>query len=319
MVVRDEVASLINIHNGDVMAVSAKREGIPGEHLAFRESLVTGPVSANADSLATRARFLSAAYGEELLRASNNLFQQEQSLNAAVEQDEIVLWFEHDLFCLVHFVYLLQRFRGRNVSFIWSSEALVLREPADLYELFNSRTPATPAVCDTAARSWSAFTSPDPRTLNDVFTSASADISFLREGFRLHASRFPSLSNGLGSVENRLLNLIAAGAGDFASLFPQFDAQRPRFGYGDVQVLAMLRELASRAVPLITMIESDETPPKATFAITPAGENVMSGSVDDVAINDPDFWLGGAHVTKESVWRWDESRGEIILSRPRVS
>ena len=45
MVVRDEVASLINIHNGDVMAVSAKREGIPGEHLAFRESLVTGPVS----------------------------------------------------------------------------------------------------------------------------------------------------------------------------------------------------------------------------------------------------------------------------------
>ena len=86
-----------------------------------------------------------------------------------------------------------------------------------------------------------------------------------------------------------------------------------------MQVLAVLRELASRTVPLITMIESDDMPPKATFAITPAGENVMSGSVDDVAINDPDFWLGGAHVTKESVWRWNESHGEIILSPPRVS
>jgi hypothetical protein len=319
MVVRDEVASLINIHNGDVMAVSAKREGIPGEHLAFRESLVTGPVSASTDSMATRARFLSGAYGEELLRASNNLFQQEQLLNAAAEQDEIVLWFEHDLFCLVHFVYLLQRFHGRNVSFIWSSEALVLREPADLHELYNSRTPATPAVFDASALAWSAYTSPDPRALNETFKSVSPEISFLPDGFRLHASRFPSLSNGLGSVENRLLKLISSGAGDFSSIFPEFDLQRPRFGFGDVQVLATLRELASRAVPLITMTESEETPPKATFSITPSGESVMSGSVDDVAINDPDFWLGGAHVTKESVWRWDESRGEIIKSHSRVS
>lgn len=319
MVVGDEVASLINIHNGDVMLVSAKREGLPGEHMAFRESLVMGPVPATPDWQEARARFLSAAHREELLRASNSLFQQDQALTAAASQDEIVLWFEHDLFCLVHFVYLLQRFRDRNVSFVWCSDALAMREEEDLKLLFDSRTAATPAVFETAALAWAAYVSPDPRALNDVLGAATGDLPFLRDGLRLHASRFPSTRNGLGSVENRFLKLISAGSTDFATLFPKFDDAPPRFGFGDTQVLYTLRYMASRAVPLITLTETDETPPKATFTITPAGANVMNGSVDDLTVNDPDFWLGGAHLTKEKVWRWDEARGEIILSRPAVS
>jgi Domain of unknown function (DUF1835) len=315
MVVVDEVASLINIHNGDAMLVYAKREGLPGEHIAFRESLVAGPVVASADWLSTRAHFLSSAFREELLRTSNSLFEQEQALNAAAEQDEIVLWFEHDLFCLVNFLYLLNHFRERNVSFVWCSDPLALREAADLRLLFESRTPATPAVFDIAARAWGAYTSPDPRFLNDVFSSAPNDLPFLRDGMRLHASRFPSIRNGLGSVENRLLTIIASGVNDFATLFPLFDEKPPRFGLGDAQVLYVLRYLASRPVPVITMAEAHEVPPKATFAITPAGQNVLAGKVDDTTVNDPDFWLGGVHLTKENVWRWDEARGEILPSR----
>ncbi len=319
MVAGDEVASLINIHNGDAMLVAAKRQGLPGEHIEFRESLVCGPVVTTADSLAVRAHFLSSAFREETLRTSNSLFEQEQALAAAESQDEIVLWFEHDLFCLVHFLYLLNRFRGRNVSYVWSAGALALREPADLDQLFDSRTPATPAVFDMASRAWGAYVSSDPRMLNDLVAGPGIELPFLREGLRLHASRFPSTRNGLGSIENRLLNLIAAGATDFAALFSLFDEKPPRFGFGDTQVLYTLRTMSARGVPPISMAETTDTPPKATFGITPAGENFLRGDVDDLSINAPDFWLGGAHVTKENEWRWDESRGEIILNRPAGS
>ena len=37
----------------------------------------------------------------------------------------------------------------------------------------------------------------------------------------------------------------------------------------------------------------------------PAGENVLRGAVDDTTVNDPDRWLGGVHLTKENLWRWD--------------
>ena len=146
MVVGDEVASLINIHNGDAMLIYAKREGLPGEHIAYRESLVSGPVVPAGDWLSARAHFLASAFREELLRTSNSLFEQEQHLDAAAQHDEIVLWFEHDLFCLINFLYLLNRFRERNVSFVWCSDPLALREPADLQLLSESRMPATPVI-----------------------------------------------------------------------------------------------------------------------------------------------------------------------------
>lgn len=312
---------MINIHNGDAMAATARRMGLPGEHLPFREALVVGPTPKSSEWLAMRAGFLAGTSGEDLLRVSNALFEQDQILNAAAESnDEIVLWFEHDLFCLVNFLYLLERLRGRrNVSFVWCSGILTERDPNELLRLSNSRAPVTPSLSNLAARAWGAYTSPDPRLLLEVIAAPANEMPFLREGFRLHASRFPSTRNGLGSVDNRLLTLIAAGARDFAVLFPQFDEKPPRFGYGDTQILDALRALGSRAVPLITIVENAGAPPKITFAITPAGENVMNGAVDDLAVNDPDFWLGGVHLRKENIWRWDELRGEIIPSPSAAS
>ena len=53
----------------------------------------------------------------------------------------------------------------------------------------------------------------------------------------------------------------------------------------------------------------------AMVTITPAGENVLCGEVDNLAVNDPDLWLGGVHLTKENVWRFDGTR----LSRSAAS
>ena len=118
----------------------------------------------------------------------------------------------------------------------------------------------------------------------------------------LHASRFPSTSNGLGVIEQRILTVLATGALEFTALFPQADTDPPRFGFGDAEVMATLKAMSTRAVPLITI---NGQPPKSIFAITPAGENVLSGEVDECSVNDVDAWLGGVHLTKENLLRWD--------------
>ncbi len=302
---------MINLHNGDAMAIAAKRARIPGEHLPFRESLVVGPIPPAEKWIAVRARFLSHRYGEELLRASNALFEQQQALTAAASHDEVVLWFEHDLFCLINLLYLLQRF-DRRVSIIWCPDPLAESDDAALMKLFQSRNPLTPAMHEAARTAWKAFASSDPRSLNRLIATENRDFPFLRDGLTLHASRFPSTRNGLGSVENRLLILIAGGATEFATLFGRFDETPPRLGFGDAEVLAALRDLANRDVPLATITEAEGTPPKAIFALTPAGENVMSASVNDLKINTPDAWLGGVHLTAENTFRWDEQQKRIL-------
>ncbi len=302
MVVGHAVASVIHIHNGDVVAALARRSNIPGEHLAYRESLVTGPVVPGPQWIETRARAIGEAHGEDLLRVRTGLLEQEQTLDAARTASEVILWFEHDLYCLVHLVHLLHRFANTRVSVVWCPTPLGEQDERDLYLLYESRSAVTPAMMKTASAVWRAYTSPDPTALNEWITRQVPEFPFLREGLTLHASRFPSLTNGLGAIEQRALGHIAAGFTDFATLFDRLNAEVPRFGFGDAEIFRHLQSMAWRGVPLITL--SGE-PPKALCTITPAGENVLRGTVDDTKINDPDLWLGGTHVTKDQLWRFD--------------
>jgi len=302
---------MIHIHNGDVVAEAARRSGIEGEHLPFREALATGPVPRDVD-LETRARFLADASHEHVLRIRNGLIDQDRALEAAMQQDEVVLWFEHDLFCLANLLNVLLRFASHpRLSLVWCTEPL---SQEDLYLRYESRGSVTPAMLKLAREAWDAFTSPDPTALNRFVREDSRDFPFLREGLTLHAARFPSTLNGLGIVEQRLLDGIGIGSADFGAVFARFDPQPPRLGFGDAEALRVLRVLSSLAVPLVTMTEEPGTPPKAIFARTPAAENVLRGEVDYLKVNDPDYWIGGVHITRENIWRWDADRREIVAS-----
>jgi hypothetical protein len=298
---------VIHIHNGDVTAMLARRSGLEGEHLPFRETLVAGPIPQD-DWLETRARFLADAYGENLLRVRNDLLEQERALDAVAAHDEVVLWFEHDLFCLVNFLYLLQRMaRHPRVTAVWCDQPIGTREEGDLHPLFDSRRAVTPRMFAAADRGWAAYSSPDPRALNSVIANDDPDFPFLRTGLELHAMRFPSTRNGLGAVEARALDLIAAGASEFVAVFDAFNTDVPRYGLGDGEFYRVLWRLANVAVPMLTMTkgEGPASPPKALFAVTPAGEKVMAGQADFLDLNGTDFWLGGAHLTNGKAWRWD--------------
>ena len=315
---------MIHFHNGDVAASLARRAGVPGRHVPFRESLVGGPVRPNLpvhEWVEQRALFLSEHHGEKLLRVRNESLEQELNLDKAKEEEEIVLWFEHDLYCLVHLLYLMSRLaKARRITLIWCPQPLGTQSEEDRFNLFQSRAAVTPAMATAGSLAWKAFTSDDPMSLNRFIDDDVADFPFLRDGLRLHASRFPSTRNGLGEVERRAVEAIDNGASDFASLFPRFDSQPPRFGFGDGEFLRHLKHLASVAVPVITIIgEEKANPPKALFSITPAGRNVMEGTVDFIEINNANFWLGGAHLTRERMWRWDAGLRQIIPSQPAAS
>jgi hypothetical protein len=315
---------MIHFHNGDVAASLARRAGVPGRHVPFRESLVGGPVRPKLpmhEWVEERAQFLTEHYGEKLLRVRNELLEQELNIDKAKEEEEIVLWFEHDLYCLVHLLYLMSRLtKARRITLIWCPTPLGTQSEEDLFNLFQSRAAITPAMANAASLAWKAFTNDDPTALNRFIDDDVADFPFLRDGFRLHASRFPSTRNGLGEVERRAVEAIDNGAADFASLFPRFDSQPPRFGFGDGEFLRHLKHLASVAVPVITIIgEEKANPPKALFSITPAGRNVMEGAIDFIDINNADFWLGGAHLTRERMWRWDAGLRQIVPSQPAAS
>ena len=306
---------MIHIHNGDVVAVHAKRVGVPGDHVSFRECLIAGPVQPGDNWIESRARFLASAYGDDLLRVSNRLFEQEQTIAASSTADEIVLWFEHDLFCLIHFIYLLQRLPVGRTSIVWHDQPLGNVEADDLLRLFNRRRPATREMVALSRETWQAYVAPDPTALNPLIVGSASEFPFLRDGLALHLARFPAVRNGLGVIEQRILEFIADGANDFKTLFNRFWLSQPRFGLGDSEVLRQIHGLAGRTYPLITLTEGSE---QAVFTITEVGERVLAGT-DDIELNGIDMWLGGVHLTKERMWRWDVARNAVIPNQSQGS
>jgi hypothetical protein len=301
---------MIHIHNGDITAAMARRAGFPGEHLAFREALVAGPAREDENWISARARFLAEAHRHDLLRTSNALFEQEQALAATASQDEIVLWFEHDLFCLIHLLYVLRRIPTAKTYLVWHDQPIGELKPEEMWRVYRRRGAVTADMVSLAREAWSAYTSADPRELNRLIARNPREFPFLSEGLRLHAMRFPSTRNGIGIVEQRILEFIAEGAMDFEALFNRFSRAQPKFGFGDSEIMRHLRDLASRRVPLLTLLEAAGTT-NAALGITEQGQATLAGA-DDISVNGIDQWLGGAHLTPEKLWRWDSDRGEIV-------
>src|SRR5215831_19485491 len=110
---------MLHIFNGDSAAGTARNSGVPGQIVAWREALVCGPArgSLSEDEFReVRAHHLSEAYSVSFEKCQRELKEQEAALGTYSEHDEVVLWFEHDLFCQVHLIYLLNWFAQREFS-----------------------------------------------------------------------------------------------------------------------------------------------------------------------------------------------------------
>ena len=324
---------MLHIHNGDATADTAKLSDLPGEHFAFREALVEGPTPAGlniAEWKRVRARHLSEGYDVDLAKCERELVDQENKLTTFAEHEEIVLWFEHDLFCQVNLLYLLNWFSLRELgntklSLICIGEfpgvenfrGLGQLTPEQLVSLFPGRRQIRVADLQLASSAWQAFCSPNPTAIEELLNTDTSAFPYLRAGLRAHLQRFPDVKNGLGKIENIALELIKRGARDFMDLFARFGDAAPVYGFGDAQLWLALRRMSGARQPLLAIagLNGDDrgkafNPDIARsvgFEITELGQSVLRGEADFVSLNGIDIWLGGVHLRDpETLWRWDE-------------
>jgi hypothetical protein len=330
---------MLHIHNGDSSANTAKESNMPGEHLAWRESLIFGPIVRGlreAEWRTLRARHLAEAYDLKFEDCEKNLREQQEALSRFSDHEEVVLWFEYDLFCQLHLIYLLdwfarQELRTTKLSLICVGSfpgiddfrGLGQLDSQQLASLFPERHPVTPAEFKLASKAWVAFSSPDPRDVATLLAGDSDMLPFLQPALRKHLERFPSAYNGLGLIENKALELIASGASQFGEMFPAFGKAEPTYGLGDAQFWLLLQPLAETAQPLLTISNGDSHMPssssdfiKASFALTEKGHSVLRGEEDFIALNSIDTWLGGVHLKGKEVWRWNDKQEKLV--RPEV-
>lgn len=335
---------MLHIHNGDSTAETAKQSTLAGQHVAWRESLITGPTPsglAGAEWRKIRSKHLSEAYGVDVKECERDLLRQEETLASFPQHEEVVLWFEHDLFCQVHLICLLNWFLQHDLGNTKLSLICIDAFPGkehfrglgelnaeQLASLFPARQQVTDKQTALAKSAWEAYRSSSPTDIEKVLQADTSPLPFLRAALQAHLKRFPSTRNGLGRIENRALELIDEGLNSFIELFPRFADAESVYGLGDAQFWLALQLLSRARSPLLE-IENDgrkngehgqqvltpEIVRKARFKMTALGQSVLKGETDFVVLNGIDLWLGGVHLhDKNNLWRWNEQSGTIVFS-----
>jgi hypothetical protein len=274
-----------------------------------------------------RANHLSDAYGVDLEQCQREFADQEKKLKTFADHDEIILWFEHDLFCQVNLLYLLNWFSLRELKTTRLSLVCINQFPGfedfrglgqlsadQLASLFPARTSITASHLEFGSVIWQAYCSPEPTAIEKSLETDTSLLPFLRAALRAHLKRFPSVKNGLGAIENAGLELIHNGKNRFIDLFPAFIEAEPIYGLGDAQFWLALRRLSEGAEPLLLAAGDKLDGPldankvnELNLMVTERGLAVLAGEADCVTLNGIDMWLGGVHLSSpNNLWRWDE-------------
>jgi hypothetical protein len=312
----------LHVTNGD--AVELDKTGLAGEILTWRDVLHEGPVPGGLalDPLRPiRAHFLAGASRQREHEILGYLEERDRTLARFAEFDEVVLWFEHDLYDQLQLIQILDWFSSQDpgattLSLICTDRYLGLLTPDDLLLLYPERRPIFPAQLKLAARAWAAFTAADPNSIVRLIKEDTSALPYLPGALQRHLEQFPSTRNGTARTERQILEIVEAGGLRVEAIFRADQDREERMFMGDLVFKTYVRGLADTRVPLLRIAHDEEPFWKTEVAITPEGRAVLRGEADHVWLNGIDRWLGGVHLHCDRVWRWDREHGKLEFALP---
>ena len=323
----------LHVLNGDSVRVTLEQSDVPGTFTVYADVLHEGPVPHDTGTAAwreTRSRFLSGdeyPYADVLRRYA----EWDARMEAFRDYDEVVLWFEHDLFDQLLLIKHLDWFSrrplgGTRLSLICIGEfpgfepfhGLGQLDADQLTSLLGTRQPVTAAQIALGTRAWAAFTAADPRELDVIAAEWSDELPFLAGALRRFVDEYPALGTGLPRTEHDILSLLIDGPRSPHELFVGMQRREERVFMGDTTFWDRVSALAAGPVPLVSVDvhPSDRVLPPGTVSITDAGRAVLAGRADAIRLNGLDRWLGGVHLVAtlggDVAWRRDPETGRII-------
>ena len=296
---------VLHVTNGDSAAERIRAAGIPGDILPWRDVLHEGPVPGKlgfAQLREVRAKFIAEGFTVPFEEVAAGLAERDAAIDASGDRDEVILWFEHDLYDQLQLIQVLHRYgtQGpdpRKLSLAVENEYLGMLSVDRIRALYARRTPLNPEQVRLAVLAWNAFTAPEAAAITRLLDGEDfSPLPYLAPALRRWLEEYPSQRTGLSRSEQQALEAIAAGADTPAKAFVASHHEREDAIYlGDTVFAGYLERMSRGPVPLV------ELDPSADYwqrplRLTEAGRRVLAGEVNAIALNGIDRWLGGVHL-----------------------
>lgn len=254
-----EEKKFLHICNGDDLAEKVKDLNPGGDLIVWREMLCEGPTVMEVgekEFLNLRRRFFKKSYGISKEDYHKNFVIELDKLAAINNYDEIVLWFEFDLFSHMNMLglisFLHQNKKHDPLSLVCSRKLKGEKEMEPLSELSNKhlkehykhRIALTDDDVATAQLIWELYCSKNHKRLASEIKKTT-NFEYLASSIRAHIERFPNANTGLNTVEMNVLKLIKEHqVKNMHHLLGYALKYQGYYGYVDVQMQRVLEKIA---------------------------------------------------------------------------
>ena len=299
--------------------------GLPGRKLSWSDPLCDGPVpSADRGTLRpVRAEWLARQYGVEHDADLKDLADADKVVDEAGKEDEVVLWFEADLFDQAILVHLLPRLAdtcrsGTRLTLVTLHNYPGMKRfiglgqltAPQLGELFTRRFDVSTEMVAAAREAWTAWVYPTPERLADIASRGTGPLSYLPAAARRMLQELPDVSSGLSRTERQGLVAVAGRAPSLHAAFAESQDMEERPWQGDAMFFTHMWNLTQGQAPLLeasggwpTLTDGRRNP---HLALTARGRAVLQGGADHWSEAGMERWVGGTRLGAGAPdWRWD--------------
>ncbi|HET9370232.1 MAG TPA: hypothetical protein VFO19_08290 [Vicinamibacterales bacterium] len=324
---------ILHVANGTSLTGLIEAAGIAGARSVWCDVLSEGPVPGDLSDdalLEVRARFLAGPGADDVENIARSLRESRRVIADTAAYDELILWFEHDLFDQLNLVQLLSWIRARLPR---STDATLVSigsfanrpgfkgmgelTPSELAPLVDARQPVGDEQYALAERAWQAFRQNTPEALDELRRGDLSALPFLGAALHRFLQEYPWTSDGLSRSERRALEIAARGPIGASRAFPRMHDGERAYYITDGSFASLVESLTRRVAPLldaasIGMSQADGL--SGTIAITEAGRQALAGAPGAVRIDEIDRWMGGVHLESGRIWRWDPDGDRVTRS-----
>jgi hypothetical protein len=330
----------LHVANGTCTTRLIQAAGIPGALSIWADPLHDGPAPGGVtddELLDVRRRYhtgpsdiIFAAWSgsDPSLDPINDMRQWRTTIERHDAYDELILWFEHDLFDQLNLIQLLTWSRERLPptkpvslvcigSFPGRSEFKGLGElmPGELASLLETRQRLSEQQYALAERVWKAFREPTPEALDNLRRGDTSALPYLAAAVTRFLQEYPWTGDGLSRTERRLLELANGDGIALSAAFRQMHEGESAYYVTDTSLAELAEELSRTSPPLLTLAPGsagNDEGLRGTVMLTDTGGAVLARQLDRVATCGIDRWLGGVHLQSGGpVWRWDDTRHSV--------
>jgi len=252
--------NMLHITNGDSLTEKMSQLDLPGEVVIWREMLCEGETVQEIGSeefIKARQSFLEKFYQIPPEDYEVKFVSQLKKLAQAEDYDEIILWFEFDLFCHINMVaaisYLFQLNIQKPIYLVCSKrlkgeeklQGLSQLTQKELLNHFHHKILLNEDDLELAELVWKLYCGNNPLRLKPEIKKNS-NFEYLSSCLRAHIERFPNVKSGLNSLEANLLKLITSHTITSHNQLLGYSLEyQGYYGYGDSQMLRIIDNLKS--------------------------------------------------------------------------